>query len=159
MDVSELPTPALLVDERALNHNLATMGRALPGPRLRPRVKAHKTTSLARLQYETGHHSFTCATVREVEGMVAAGLGDDLLLANEVVDATRLGKVVASGARVTVAVDSQPTIDAAAAGGVREVVVDANVGVKAMRLCPLGSRAHRLTGSPGWALRSRGDGL
>ena len=31
-----------------------------------------------------GHRTFTCATIREVEDMDAAGLGDDLLLANEV---------------------------------------------------------------------------
>src|SRR5262249_7396135 len=67
-----------------------------------------------------------CATIREVEGMAAAALGDDLLLANEVVDARRLG---ALRARVTVAVDSEATIAAAAAGGVREVIIDVNVGL------------------------------
>jgi D-serine deaminase-like pyridoxal phosphate-dependent protein len=61
--------------------------------------------------------------------MAAAGLGEDLLLANEVLDATRLGRVVSSGARVTLAVDSDITVDAAAAGGVREVVIDVNVGL------------------------------
>src|ERR1700720_146782 len=96
------------------------MAAALPGSRLRPHVKAHKTTRLAARQAAVGHRSFTCATIREVEGMAAAGLGEDLLLANEVVDATRLGQVVAAGARVTLAVDSEPTIDAAQAGGGRE---------------------------------------
>ena len=61
--------------------------------------------------------------------MAAAGLGDDLLLANEVADATRLGEVARGGARVTVAVDSKATVDAAAAGGVREVLIDCNVGL------------------------------
>jgi D-serine deaminase-like pyridoxal phosphate-dependent protein len=61
--------------------------------------------------------------------MAAAGLGDDLLLANEVLDATRLGTLVAAGARVTVAVDSEQTISAAGAGGVREVLIDVNVGL------------------------------
>jgi D-threonine aldolase len=127
--ITELQTPALLVDAAALDHNLTTMAGALPGGRLRPHVKAHKTTALARRQYEAGHHGFTCATIREVEGMAAAGLGADLLLANEVLDTTRLGKVVAAGARVTVAVDSAETVAAAAAGGVREVIVDVNVGL------------------------------
>ena len=61
--------------------------------------------------------------------MAAAGLGDDLLLANEVLDVRRLGALVRSGARVTVAVDSPETVAAAAAGGVREVLVDVNVGL------------------------------
>jgi D-threonine aldolase len=127
--LSELQTPALLVDADALERNIATMAEALPGNRLRPHVKAHKCTALARRQAAAGHLGFTCATIRECEGMAAAGLGHDLLLANEVLDATRLGDLTAAGARVTLAVDSAETIDAAAAGGVREVVIDVNVGL------------------------------
>jgi len=126
---SQLQTPALVVDAKVLEENLAAMAAALPGPRLRPHIKAHKCTSLARRQVAHGASRFTLATIREVEGMAAAGMGEDLLLANEVVDASRLGKVVAGGARVTVAVDSEATIEAAARGGVREVVIDINVGL------------------------------
>jgi D-serine deaminase-like pyridoxal phosphate-dependent protein len=124
--IYDLQTPALVVDGDAVEHNLATMASALPGARLRPHVKAHKCTALARRQAAAGHHRFTCATIREIEGMAAAGLGEDLLLANEVLDARRLGVL---DARVTVAVDSEATIAAAAAGGVREVVIDVNVGL------------------------------
>ena len=124
--IYDLQTPALLVDREALQHNLTTMATALPGRRMRPHVKAHKCTALARRQAAVGHRTFTCATIREVEGMAVAGLGDDLLLANEVVDARRLGRL---DARVTVAVDSEAMIAAAVAGGVREVVIDVNVGL------------------------------
>lgn len=126
MTTLDLTTPALLVERRDVLHNVATMAAALPGARLRPHVKAHKCLAIARLQAEHGHRSFTCATVREVEGLAAAGLGDDLLLANEVADATRLGRL---DARVTVAVDSEATIAAAARGGVKEVLIDVNVGL------------------------------
>jgi len=129
MKVHELQTPALLVDGAALAHNLETMSSALPGERLRPHVKAHKCTALAGRQAALGHAGFTCATIREMEGMAAAGLGQDLLLANEVLDASRLGALSRSGARVTVAVDSEATVEAAARGGVGEVVVDVNVGL------------------------------
>src|SRR5215475_1340553 len=107
MRVAEIETPALLVNADALEENIATMARALPGDRLRPHVKAHKCTSLARYQ-------------------AAAGLGHDLLLANEVLDARRLGSLVATGVRITLAVDSAATIIAAAEAGVREVVIDVN---------------------------------
>jgi D-threonine aldolase len=127
--VSDLPTPALVVDADALERNIALMAAALPGERLRPHVKAHKCTSLARLQAAAGHHGFTCATIRECEGMVAAGLGEDLMLANEVLDARRIGALVEAGARVTLAVDSVATVDAAVRGGVREVIIDVNVGL------------------------------
>jgi D-threonine aldolase len=129
MLVAEVETPALLIDADALEANIATMATALPGPRLRPHVKAHKCTELAKRQAAAGHRNFTCATIRECEGMAAAGLGEDLLLANEVLDARRIGNLVAAGARVTVAVDSPQTIEAAAAGGVREVLIDVNVGL------------------------------
>jgi D-serine deaminase-like pyridoxal phosphate-dependent protein len=122
----DLPTPALVVDVAALQHNLATMAKALPGARLRPHVKATKCTALAKRQAALGHRGFCCATIREMEGMAAAGLGEDLLLANEVLDARRLGRL---DARVTVAVDSPETVKAAADGGVREVLVDVNVGL------------------------------
>src|ERR1039457_6083882 len=103
--VSDLSTPALVVDAAMLDGNLAAMAAALPGPRCRPHVKAHKCTALARRQRDYGHHTFTCATPHEVRGMVGAGLGDDLLLANEVLDPARLAALATLDARVTVAVD------------------------------------------------------
>ncbi len=127
--VHDLPTPALVVDTAAFEHNLDAMAAALPGERCRPHVKAHKTTALAREQAARGHRTFTCATPREMEGMAKAGLGDDLLLANEVVDPDRLARLAALDGHVTVAVDSEATIDAAAKAGVREVVIDVYVGM------------------------------
>ncbi len=129
MKVQDLATPAVVVDRSALENNLDAMADALPGPRCRPHVKAHKTTALAREQAARGHRHFTCATVREMEGMARAGLGDDLLLANEVVDTERLGRLAALDGRVTVAVDSDATIAAAAAAGISEVLVDVDVGL------------------------------
>ena len=131
MNIFELSTPALLIDADAFDHNLAAMAAVHPGNRLRPHVKAHKCTSLAAAQYACGHHTFTCATPREVLGMAAAGLGDDLLLANETLDPVRLAAMAAAQdiALITVAVDSIETIDAAAAAGLQHVLVDVNVGL------------------------------
>lgn len=133
---ADLTTPALVVDAAAFDHNIATMSAALPGARLRPHVKATKSTALAKRQVAAGHTNFCCATVREVEGMHAAGLSMDLLLANEVADATRLGAVVAAGGRVTVAIDSDATLAAAVAGGVRECLIDVNVGLPRCGIAP-----------------------
>jgi D-threonine aldolase len=129
VNIGQLTTPALLVRRDRLEANLATMAQALPGPRLRPHVKAHKCTALASRQAELGHTAFTCATIAEMEGMARAGLGDDLLLANEVVDAGRLRALVDGGSRVTMAVDSEEIIAAAVTARVPEVLIDVNVGL------------------------------
>jgi D-serine deaminase-like pyridoxal phosphate-dependent protein len=94
-------------------------------------VKAHKCTSLAAAQRAHGHRSFTCATPREVIGMAEAGLGDDLLLANEVIDPKRLAAMaeLQDRAVITVAVDSHETVDVAATAGLKYVLIDVNVGL------------------------------
>jgi D-serine deaminase-like pyridoxal phosphate-dependent protein len=126
--IEDLRTPALLVERSVFEANCAAIDEVLHGDRLRPHVKAFKSTSLARALRAGGHRAFCAATPREIEGMVAAGLGDDLLLANESLDVARLG-ALADEARITVAVDSDPVLDAAIDGGVRSVLIDIEVGL------------------------------
>jgi D-serine deaminase-like pyridoxal phosphate-dependent protein len=151
LDLDALQTPALVVDSDAFEHNVRAMSEALPGERLRPHVKAHKCTALAARQAAAGHRTFCAATIREIEGLAKAGLGDDLLLANEVLDARRLGDL---DARVTLAVDSPETVDAALSGGVKEVLIDVNVGLPRCGVAPeeAGSLAD-LARSKGLAVR------
>ena len=148
--ITALPTPALVVEADALDHNLATMSAARPGSMLRPHVKAHKCTPLAGLQALKGHKSFTCATPREVVGMAAASLGDDLLLANEVLHPGRLAEMAAvqAVARITIALDSDATVDAAITAGIREAVIDVDIGLPRCGCLPsdagrLADRARR----------------
>jgi D-threonine aldolase len=125
--IDDLPTPALIIDAGALESNLATMAQAWPGSRLRPHVKAHKCSALAKVQQRYGHTGFTCATPREISGLAKAGIEADFLLANESVDPARLGAIAATGA--TVAVDSDETVQAAARAGIRNVLIDVFVGL------------------------------
>ena len=131
MEVHDLATPALVIEADALETNLATMAAAHPGRTLRPHVKAHKCTALGARQRAHGHDAFTCATPREAVGMAKAGLGADLLIANEVLDHHRLGSLteLGDGVDVTVAVDSESTIEAAARAGVRRCLIDVDVGL------------------------------
>ncbi|MBI2709153.1 MAG: alanine racemase [Actinobacteria bacterium] len=138
MRVDDLSTPALLVDADAFSANVARMAAQRPGGMLRPHVKAFKSTALAAELVAAGHDTFCGATARELLGMAAAGLGDDLLLANELVDPRRLQALAACGARVSVAVDSAATVAAAAAAGIREVLVDVAVGMPRCG-CPPGA--------------------
>ena len=131
MKISDLITPALIADSKVLDANITTMAAKRPGIALRPHVKAFKSTSMAKKLVEAGHETFCCATIRELEGMVKAGLGNDLLLANETLDARRIGDLLAKEkCRITIAVDSLETIAAAAAAGVQEVLIDVNVGLQ-----------------------------
>jgi len=144
VNVGDLSTPALVVDRSAFEHNISTMSTTRPGSTLRPHVKAHKCSALAAKQRDAGHETFTVATPREAIGLAVAGLGSDVLVANEVVDPRRLGDLarVASwpDTRITIAVDSPDTIDAAAEAGLRDVVIDVNVGLPRCGCAPENAR-------------------
>jgi len=126
-----LSTPAAIIDLAALDSNLTTMAQALPGDRLRPHVKATKCTALARRQVAVGHRHFTCATPREILGMVRAGVGESYLLANETLDDERLRALAAvqHETLIMVAIDSNETLEAARRAGIGNVVIDVNVGL------------------------------
>ncbi len=126
--LQELRTPALVVESAVLEANLAAMDAVRPGRTLRPHVKAFKSTALAARLAADGHTAFCAATPREIEGLVAADVGDDLLLANESLDLARLG-ALADRTSITVAVDSDATLEAAIAGGIRRVLIDVEVGL------------------------------
>ncbi len=134
----ELATPALIIDVDALEKNLSTMSTRHPGSKLRPHTKAHKCTEIARLQLSHSHTSFTCAAPREIIGMAAAGIGSDFLLANEVLNTDRLSALakVSENVRVTIAVDSIETINAAVRAGLHDVLIDVNVGLPRCGVAP-----------------------
>jgi len=135
---ADLATPALIIDVDALEKNLSLMAERHPGSKLRPHTKAHKCTEVARLQLSHSHTNFTCATPREIIGMAAAGVGSDFLLANEVLDADRLSALakVSENTRVTIAIDSLETINAAVRAGLRDVLIDVNVGLPRCGIAP-----------------------
>ncbi len=126
--VEDLVTPALVVDKEIFDKNCRIMDAALPGLALRPHVKAFKSTDLARQLANDGHTGFCAATLAEIEGMISAGLDDDLLLANETLDAGRLAGL-SDDAAVTIAVDSDETLQAVIDGGIRRVLIDVEVGL------------------------------
>ena len=132
----DLPTPCLLVERSTFDANVAAMAAARPGVQLRPHVKAFKSTALAAELVAAGHVNFCAATVREVEGMAQAGMGTDLLLANQSLELRRLTPLVEAGHRITVAVDSVETVAAAVAGRIPEVLIDVNVGMPRCGVVP-----------------------
>jgi D-serine deaminase-like pyridoxal phosphate-dependent protein len=135
--MSDLPTPALVVDRDAVDRNIATMMSALRGhtARLRPHVKVQKSPDLALLQVAAGAIGVTVATVWEAAAMAAGGI-TDILIANQVVGAAkvRAAAVLARATRLTVAVDDERNIAelsraAVRAGSTLSVLVELDVGM------------------------------
>jgi D-serine deaminase-like pyridoxal phosphate-dependent protein len=134
---SEIPTPGLILDLDVARANAELMQerfRTLSAA-LRPHVKVHKCPELARLQVELGAGGICTATSWEAMAMAQGGL-EDILIANEVVDAAAVSTLaeVARLASVSVAADSEANVRqlsrAAVDGGVEiGVLVDVDVGM------------------------------
>ncbi len=115
--ISQLETPAALVDLDRLSQNLDRMAEygAIHGLSLRPHVKTHKSPRIAAEQMRLGAVGLTCATPRELE--VMADVTSDLLLAYPLLGAPKLARVLSipQKVRLTVAVDSMIAVDELAA--------------------------------------------
>lgn len=133
----EIDTPALLIDLAAMESNLSKMATYFEGvrPALRPHVKLHRATPiLAHKQMQAGAVGLTCAKLAEAEVLAAAGI-TDILIANQIVGARKIQRLVnlASYTDVMVAVDSYDNVrelsSAAQERGVElRVLVEVNIG-------------------------------
>ena len=134
--LSQVDTPALLLDLDAFERNLKRMSDALAGSgvRLRAHAKSHKTPEIARRQVAMGAVGICCQKVSEAAVFVEAGIGD-VLITNEVIGTAKVARVaaLAARARIGVLVDAAPAIEdlaraAAASGAVIDVYVEIDVG-------------------------------
>jgi len=128
----EIPTPALLLDLDAFEASLARMAAHVKrmGKNLRPHAKAHKCVEIARRQIAAGAIGMSVATVSEAEMLAGAGI-EGLLLTSPVADPLKIGRIVTTGAMVTV--DHLQQVAwyqqaAAAAGRTVDVLLDIDVG-------------------------------
>ncbi len=109
MRISELPTPAALLDLQIVENNLRrtiAMCRS-HGVAYRPHIKTHKMPVLARKQVDAGAIGITCAKVSEAEVMAGAGI-QDIFVANCLVDRNRFERLMGLSRdhRIRVGVDS-----------------------------------------------------
>eukprot|EP00729_Bicosta_minor_P004450 gene4450-12759_t len=137
--VTSLDTPALLLDMEALEYNIKAMAKGIvhdAGKLWRPHCKAIRSPEIAQMFIDAGACGVTCAKVSQAAALVDGGIRD-ILIANQVVGATKITNLVALARRATicVAIDSQQNLqqlsDAATKAGVTvAVVVDIDVGMK-----------------------------
>ena len=92
--ITEIPTPALLLDEAKLLRNLNDMAELTrsAGLALRPHSKMHKSPMIAHLQLAHGASGICCAKVSEAEAMQRAGV-NAILITSPVRDERTLGRV------------------------------------------------------------------
>jgi D-serine deaminase-like pyridoxal phosphate-dependent protein len=109
LPVSELDTPALLIDLDALERNITHMANdiASRGSTWRPHSKSHKCPAIAHKQVQAGAIGVACAKLGEAEVMAANGIRD-ILVPNQVVGSIKARRVaaLASYADICVSVDN-----------------------------------------------------
>lgn len=144
MQISEIETPALVVDLAVMERNLRRVADYTNnhGLRLRPHTKTHKSPRIGRRQLELGAAGLTVAKVGEAEVMLGADPAD-VLVAYPVIGRSKLERLaaVARKTRVTVALDSlfaaRQLSDAARASGVDfGVLAETDVGLGRVGVTP-----------------------
>ena len=108
MEIKNIQTPALIVDENVFLQNSNNMLKILSGKtlKLRPHFKSHKCAEIARFQVENGAIGLTCAKLGEAIDLIDSGV-EDILIANQIVEKSKIATLahLANCANLTVCVD------------------------------------------------------
>jgi len=135
--INQADTPVLWLNLDSFDRNVSKMKEFCNKNSViwRPHVKASKSPDLALRLISCGAVGITCAKVSEAEVMVAGGVRD-ILIANEIVGATKISRLVeiSKVARMCVACDDDENIQeiskaASDSNVVIDVLVDINVGM------------------------------
>lgn len=116
MKVSELFTPAILIEAEVADRNLRAMQEACraEGVELWPHIKTHKLVPVLRRQLLLGAKGATCAKLGEAEAMLPSGV-KQIFLAHSLVDirqAPRLKALASQLGRLILAVTSEAQCEA-----------------------------------------------
>ena len=136
MTISEIDTPALVIDLDVLEGNIKKMSRTCETykVKLRPHAKTHKSVDIAHLQLNSGATGICCQKISEAEVFAAAGI-TDIFVTNELVGTKKLSRLIALAEKieVRVCVDNRQNIKAlseyARLSGVDlQVMLEVNIG-------------------------------
>lgn len=150
MHISELETPAVVVDLDVMDQNLSRMADYCRKHQLllRPHTKTHKIPELAKRQIASGATGITVAKIGEAEVMLDAGI-TDILIAYPIVGAAKAKRLatIAGRASITVALDSEEAaVDISEAvsrqGTKAGILVELNVG---FNRCGVSNEVEALT--------------
>ena len=132
----EIATPALLIDQEMMLHNIqqmATLGQKM-NIAIRPHTKTHKCPQIARLQIAAGAVGICSATLGEAEVMAAYGI-EDILITRMVIGKAKISRLIALSRQIRLAVvtdslyNAQELAKYAAAEQTKlNVLIELNVG-------------------------------
>jgi D-serine deaminase-like pyridoxal phosphate-dependent protein len=151
MQITDLDTPAVLIDLDNLEQNIQRMAAFAAAQRinLRPHIKTHKMPQIAFLQLRHGAVGITCQKLGEAEVMAAAGI-DDILITYEIVGEQKWRRLaqLKHQAKVCTVVDSEEVMAPLAGymqkeGLQHEVLIEINTGLNRCGVLP-GEPALRL---------------
>lgn len=112
MNINELSTPSFLVDLNVLESNISEMAKICQESdvELWPMVKTHKSSIIAKMQYDAGVGGFLVGTIDEAKKLVDSGF-KDIMLAYPVAGEENIKRVMdlAKRARVIAAFDGEDT--------------------------------------------------
>lgn len=142
--IADIDTPSLLLDRDKLLGNIRRMADFFVDrpAGLRPHAKTHKCVEIARLQIEHGAVGITCAKLGEAEVLAAGGI-DDILIANQIVGAVKIRRLVELTRRCTLAVAVDDAVNvrelsqaASAAGAALRCLVEVDIGMGRCGVAP-----------------------
>jgi len=134
--ISEIDTPALLIDMEAMERNIQIMAEYINSIKadIRPHYKTHKCPIMAHKQLDAGAIGITCAKLGEAASLVDAGI-KEVLIANQVVGKTKIDRLVglAQHSNIMIAVDDLKNVQAISKAAADKsvtinVLVEVNVG-------------------------------
>ncbi|TPW30271.1 D-TA family PLP-dependent enzyme [Pararhizobium mangrovi] len=138
MNIEDIETPAVLVDCRIAEANLARAQAYADrhGLPLRPHIKTHKLPRFALRQVELGAIGITCQKIGEAEVMADAGLSD-IFIPYNILGARKLARLAELHRRVTLSVtaDSAETV-----AGYADAFRDADHPLAVLVECDTGAR-------------------
>lgn len=116
MKIFDIETPAVVVDIDVMRSNSCKMMHAINTSKamLRPHFKSHKCTEIVKFQMANGAKGVTCAKLSEAEVLVKSGAVRDILIANQIVEPTKLARLakLAKQCELTICVDNADNVRA-----------------------------------------------
>src|SRR5215472_6492253 len=131
--LSELMTPALVLDLAAFEQNISAYQQLINahGLKARPHAKSHKCAEIARRQIAAGSVGISTATLHEAEALAEKGI-TDILITTPIVGLAkreRLLQLLECGIVLTIVVDNPEQLPSPSATHVLNVLIDIDLGM------------------------------